>query len=91
MPPNWEDCAIIFLLGNSGAGKSTTLAFLRGDKMERRGSCYVSKDDQDDVIGDARAVSCTFLPNVETTLGGRIIVDFAGFNKDSHGPYVCWK
>ncbi len=87
MPANWKDCEITFLIGGSGAGKSTTLSFLRGDKMERQGSCYASQGDMGGIIGNEKAISCTFLPNIETVSDRRIIGDLAGFD-DSSGPLV---
>ena len=77
---------ILFLLGGSSAGKSTTLCFLRGDEMEIKGSRYVSKNDQTGLIGELSGTSCTFLPNVEI-VNDLAIVDFPGFD-DTNGQFI---
>lgn len=77
---------ILFLLGGSGAGKSTTLCFLRGDKMALKGFQYESQQDQNQLISGAGAVSCTFLPTIEI-VNDLVLVDFPGFD-DSNGPLV---
>ncbi len=77
---------ILFLLGGSGAGKSTTFCFLRGDEMVLQGSNYASKRDKNSLIGHGQATSCTFLPTVELVKDW-LIVDFPGFD-DSHGPLI---
>ncbi len=87
MPANWKDCEVIFLLGSSGAGKSTTLSFLRGDKMKANGDNYFSSSDSEGISGPNDDLSCTFLPVVETIIGKRVIVDFPGL-EDSSGPFI---
>ncbi len=77
---------ILFLLGGSGAGKSTTFCFLRGDEMVLKGSNYESKRDKNSLIGHELATSCTFLPTVEF-INDWLIVDFPGFD-DSNGPFI---
>ena len=76
----------LFLLGGSGAGKSTTFCFLRGDEMVLKGSNYESKRDKNSLIGHELATSCTFLPTVEL-INDWLIVDFPGFD-DSNGPLI---
>jgi hypothetical protein len=71
---------ILFLLGGSGAGKSTTLCFLRGDKMVLKGDQYESQNDPNNIIMAGGAISSTFLPNVEILDNGLVIVDFPGFD-----------
>jgi len=80
---------ILFLLGGSGAGKSTTLSFLRGDQMVLKDFHYESQNEQTKIIGHEGAISCTFLPTTELIKfeEGLFIVDFPGFD-DSHGPIV---
>ena len=77
---------ILFLLGGSGAGKSTTFCFLRGDEMILKGFDYESKRDKNSLIGHEQATSCTFLPTVEL-INDWLIVDFPGFD-DSNGPFI---
>ncbi len=77
---------ILFLLGSSGAGKSTTFCFLRGDEMILKGSNYESKRDKNSLIGHEQATSCTFLPTVELVKDW-LIVDFPGFD-DSNSPLI---
>ncbi len=77
---------VLFLLGNTGAGKSTTLCFLRGDEMvvDVNGK-YSSTNKQDNLIGHGRE-SCTFLPTVKI-LSDLAIVDFPGFS-DTNGSLI---
>ncbi len=77
---------ILFLLGGSGAGKSTTFCFLRGDEMVLKGFDYESKRDKNSLIGHEQATSCTFLPTVEL-INDWLIVDFPGFD-DSNGFFI---
>ena len=81
---------ILFLLGGSGAGKSTTLCFLRGDPMELSNFQYQSKKVKETtekgIIGSDLGASCTFLPNV-SIVNNLAIVDFPGF-EDSNGPVI---
>lgn len=84
---NHKDCKnIVFLLGGTGAGKSTTLCFLRGDKMEKCGFVYQSKEVKDTIIGHGSSTSCTFFANLQLS-NGVLFVDFPGF-EDSNGPLV---
>jgi energy-coupling factor transporter ATP-binding protein EcfA2 len=78
---------ILFLLGSTGAGKSTTLCFLRGDKLILKHFQYESQMDQNQLIGHAPIHSCTFLPTIEV-VNDLVIVDFPGFS-DSHGQLIC--
>ena len=77
---------ILFLLGASGAGKSTTFCFLRGDEMVLKDFNYESKRDKNSLIGHDQATSCTFLPTVEL-INDWLIVDFPGFD-NSNGPFI---
>ena len=77
---------ILFLLGGSGAGKSTTFCFLRGDEMILKDFHYESRKDKNSLIGHEQATSCTFLPTVEL-INDWLIVDFPGFD-DSNGPFI---
>lgn len=84
IPPQAKE--ILFLLGNTGSGKSTTLCFLRGDPMTlNRDGSYSSTNSQDHLIGHG-ATSCTFLPTVEIR-SDLILVDFPGFS-DTNGPLI---
>ncbi|MFC2049504.1 hypothetical protein ACFLR2_02375, partial [Chlamydiota bacterium] len=80
---------VLFLIGGTGAGKSTTMCLFRGDEMELiiPGYFYASKNDRDRLIGHKGATSCTFLPTTEV-VGDLIIVDFPGF-EDSKGRIVA--
>jgi len=84
IPPDSHN--ILFLLGGSGAGKSTTLCFLRGDQMVLKNFHYELQNEQTKIIGHEGAISCTFLPTTEL-VKDLVIVDFPGFD-DSHGPIV---
>ena len=77
---------ILFLLGGSGAGKSTTFCFLRGDEMVLKDFNYESKRDKNSLIGHDRATSYTFLPTVEL-INDWLIVDFPDFD-DSNSPLI---
>lgn len=81
-----ESKNVLFLVGNAGVGKSTTLCFLRGDKMVSRNLRYESQNDKGDLVGHEGAVSCTLLPTVEK-IGEWFVVDFPGFN-DTNGPLI---
>lgn len=87
IPLDFDYSKIIFLLGASGSGKSTTLCFLRGDKMVYREDShdYISTNSTT-IIGDNNAKSCTLLPNIEI-VNGFAIVDFAGF-EDTNGSLI---
>lgn len=76
---------ILFLIGGTGSGKSTTLCYLRGDKMKLNGNNYDSETDGT-LIGHEFASSCTFLPTVEIG-NDLILVDFPGFD-DTNGPLI---
>ena len=77
---------ILFLLGQTGSGKSTTFCFLRGDKMQpAEDGNYSSKTDQI-LIGHGEK-SCTFLPTVGI-VNNMVFVDFPGFS-DTNGPLVA--
>ncbi|MFC2049256.1 hypothetical protein ACFLR2_01105 [Chlamydiota bacterium] len=79
---------VLFLIGGSGAGKSTTMCLLRGDKMEliTPGYYYASQNDRDKLVGHQGATSCTFLPTTEV-VGDLVVVDFPGF-EDSKGRVI---
>ena len=72
---------IVFLFGPTRAGKSTTMCFLRGDKMLLKSApqnCYESQSDCGRIIGHSDTASCTFLPSVEA-LSDLVLVDYPGF------------
>jgi energy-coupling factor transporter ATP-binding protein EcfA2 len=83
IPPNAG--SIVFLLGASGVGKSTTLCYLRGDEMELKDFKYSSKEDKV-IIGHQGATSCTFLPTVEV-VNNLFIIDVPGFD-DTNGQLI---
>ena len=87
IPTYREGAAIFFLLGTTGAGKSTALAFLRGDKMVLQGVHHLSQGADHEIISDSLTHSATFLPNIETCKYDQIYVDFPGFD-DTNGPLV---
>ena len=78
---------LLFLLGVTGAGKSTSLSFLRGDSMERVGEDSYESSDQKGIIGHNALESSTFLPHIEF-IDDLIVVDYLGFS-DTHGPLVA--
>lgn len=80
-----ENPNMYFILGATGVGKSTTLAFLRGDKMTLKNDFYHSANDPE-LIGHGSS-SCTFLPNIEM-INGMTIIDFSGF-EDTHGVLIA--
>ena len=77
---------LVFLLGGTGAGKSTALCFLRGDKMVKKDIYYESQSDSKGLIGHEGASSCTFLPTTEV-VNDLAIVDFPGFD-DTNGRFI---
>jgi hypothetical protein len=79
---------VVFLLGGSGSGKSTSLCFLSEEDMAFRTGQYVSKGGGNQYIGHSQASSCTFFPNsVYLPEQSVLLVDFPGFN-DSNGELV---
>ena len=80
--------SILFLLGVTGAGKSTTLSFLRGDSMKKvREDSYESAADEPEIIGHDQIESCTFLPTIES-IDDFIMVDYPGFS-DTNGSLIA--
>lgn len=77
---------IVFIIGPTRAGKSTTMYFLRGDEMILEDNNYHSKQAPDGVISHNAATSCTFTPNVIST-NGLVLADFPGFC-DTNGEIV---
>lgn len=77
---------VFFLLGNTKAGKSTTLCFLRGDKMYYENFGYSSKSDKEKIIGKNVWNSCTFLPFVQV-VNDLVLIDFPGF-EGTHGSFI---
>lgn len=77
---------VLFLLGGSGAGKSTTLCFLRGDTMILEHFHYKSQNEKSSLIGHKEAASCTFLPTVEI-VNDLVVADFPGLD-DTSGPLL---
>lgn len=78
---------ILFLLGPTGAGKSTTLCFLRGDKMVLQNDNRYKSINDDKIIEHKLDTSGTFLPTIET-INGLTVIDFGGFN-DTNGQLIC--
>ncbi|MGR3911828.1 MAG: DUF4116 domain-containing protein, partial [Candidatus Rhabdochlamydia sp.] len=76
----------VFLLGNTGSGKSTTLCYLRGDEMIFQDGAYQSSTDKERLIGNDRETSCTLFPNT-TLKDDLVLVDFPGF-ADTHGEVI---
>ena len=77
---------VLFLVGHSGTGKSTSFCFLTGEKMRlREDFTYVTFGKKEALIGESYT-SGTFIPNVEVTKEGAI-VDFPAF-AHSHGSLV---
>jgi hypothetical protein len=81
-----EKSNVLFILGGTGAGKSSTFCYLRGDKMIKDGSNYNSASDST-LIGYDNMRSETFLPTIGK-VNDLYIVDFPGFN-DTNGQIVC--
>ena len=77
---------IVFLLGPTGAGKSTAACFLRGDRMVLNDDVYESINDKEGLIVHDLSTSGTFLPNIIHT-ENLILVDFPGFD-DTNGTLV---
>ena len=77
---------VLFLIGGTGAGKSTTLSFLLGEVMELKDYHYVSHGEKGHLIGQSPTASCTFTPNIGR-VNDRIIVDFSGF-LDTNGQPI---
>lgn len=81
------DSNVLFLLGGTGSGKTTTLCALRGDQMVLRDDRhYDSRSDRTGIIGHEGDTSCTFLPAIEV-IDGLIVVDFPGFD-DTRGAII---
>lgn len=80
---------VVFLIGSTGSGKSTTLQLLTGDAMQVSGHHkYESSDKQhNQVIGHSINRSQTFLPNVRL-VDNTYYVDFPGFS-DTLGRVIC--
>ena len=78
---------VLFLIGPTGAGKSTTLCFLRGNKMVLKNDRFITEQDTAHYIGDDMRNSSTFLPNVEL-IDDLAVVDFPGFN-DTKGAIIA--
>ncbi|MGR3912448.1 MAG: hypothetical protein QRY71_03975, partial [Candidatus Rhabdochlamydia sp.] len=76
----------VFLLGNTGSGKSTTLCYLRGDEMTFQDGAYQSSTDEGNLIGNDTETSCTLFPNT-TVKDDLVLVDFPGF-ADTHGEVI---
>ncbi|MGR3973077.1 MAG: tetratricopeptide repeat protein, partial [Candidatus Rhabdochlamydia sp.] len=77
----------LFLLGDTGSGKSTTLCYLRKDSLILQDDNYQSLVPGEDLIGNNGQVSCTLFPNI-ADCQDLIIVDFPGFN-DTHGKVIA--
>ncbi|MGR3911920.1 MAG: DUF4116 domain-containing protein [Candidatus Rhabdochlamydia sp.] len=81
-----ENPNTIFLLGNTGSGKSTTLCYLRGDQMVLKNGAYQSSTDKGHLIGNNTEMSCTLFPNISVK-DNLALVDFPGF-ADTHGEVI---
>ncbi|MGR3974051.1 MAG: DUF4116 domain-containing protein [Candidatus Rhabdochlamydia sp.] len=78
----------LFLLGDTGSGKSTTLCYLRKDKMTLHDEHYQSEALGTNLIGGDDIRSCTLFPNVNVS-SDLTIVDFPGFH-DTHGKVISF-
>ena len=79
---------LLFLLGGTGSGKSTTFCLLRKDEMKKiDGGHYESLNDDDHLIGHSSTCSQTFLPTI-LLLADRVVIDFPGFD-DTRGQAIC--
>lgn len=75
---------IVFLLGSTGAGKSTAFCYLAGEQMMAlKSGEFDTKNTEKKYINHSNVTSHTFLPNI-TVLTNLILVDFCGFH-DSRG------
>ncbi|CAM0117194.1 hypothetical protein RSOCI_02480 [Rhabdochlamydiaceae symbiont of Dictyostelium giganteum] len=81
-----DHLSAVFLLGNTGSGKSTTLCYLRGDQMVLKEGAYQSLIDEEHLIGNDTEASCTLFPNM-TVRDNLLLVDFPGFS-DTHGEVI---
>ncbi|MGR3974058.1 MAG: DUF4116 domain-containing protein [Candidatus Rhabdochlamydia sp.] len=77
---------ILFLLGDTGSGKSTTLCYLRKEGLILKNSSYHSINSGEHLIGNHETVSCTLFPNIFVS-SDLTLVDFPGFN-DTHGQVI---
>lgn len=70
---------IVFLMGATGSGKSTTLLLLSKAALRETGGSYDCVDHpQNNIIGHSISQSQTFLPNVNI-VDGTVYVDFPGY------------
>ena len=74
---------VLFLVGPTGSGKTTTMCFLRGDNMKLKQCNWISEDDKSGLIGHSMFQSCTFLPKI-TVRKELTIIDYPGFS-DTNG------
>ena len=75
-----ENCKdMVFILGGTGSGKSTTWSFLKGDKMVLKWGNYESEANQNHYISHSTTNSFTFLPNI-VIKDNCAMVDFPGFD-----------
>ncbi|MGR3912245.1 MAG: DUF4116 domain-containing protein, partial [Candidatus Rhabdochlamydia sp.] len=81
-----QNTNIVFLLGNTGSGKSTTLCYLRGDQMIFQDNAYESSMDRGHLIGSDGETSYTLFPNIAVK-DDLVLVDFPGF-VDTHGEVI---
>ena len=78
---------ILFIIGDTGAGTSTTFCHLRNDDMiYTNGFKYISNDDMSNYIGCELAYSHTFFPNI-ALLNDIILVDFPSFSS-TYGAFL---
>ncbi|MGR3973266.1 MAG: DUF4116 domain-containing protein, partial [Candidatus Rhabdochlamydia sp.] len=76
----------LFILGDTGSGKSTTFCYLRKDQMILQNRTYQSRALNDHLIGNNQQLSCTLFPNISIS-SDLTLVDFPGFN-DTQGKVI---
>jgi hypothetical protein len=84
--PAFNTLPLLFIVGASGSGKTTTYCFLKKNKINPKNGAYES-DTENEIIGHNVAESRTFLPNIEI-LDDYIIVDYPGFD-DTNGFLIA--
>ncbi|MGR3973017.1 MAG: DUF4116 domain-containing protein [Candidatus Rhabdochlamydia sp.] len=78
----------LFILGDTGSGKSTTLCYLKGNAMTLQDKSYQSLTLEGDLIGNDGKASCTLFPNIAVSQELNL-VDFPGFN-DTNGKVISF-
>lgn len=77
---------VLFILGCSGAGKSTFYCAIKGDKIEVKDLTYTSKNNPE--LIEHNVISGSFLPHI-TCVDNFFIVDFGGLD-DTNGYLIEW-